>query len=127
MRKATNMKRLILVVSAAALALAMTAGAATAAPTDATNYWEIDATCDGLGDVALEVVNRGRWGAGKIQGTKLTGIPRWFAATVTIGDTVVFEEGNAKQPTDADDICRYSFVDGPALIDVEVGMKVVGR
>jgi hypothetical protein len=122
------MKKIMLMVCTAAVALSLSAGAAAAAPTQATNYWAIDATCDGLGAVVIEVVNRGNWGAGKFQGTQLTGIPRWFTSTVTHEEFgVVFADGNAKRPADVDDICRYSFVDGPYLIAVEVGVKVVGR
>jgi hypothetical protein len=122
------MKRLTLVVWAAVLALLLSAGTAAAAPTEAKNYWAVDATCDGLGDVVIEVVNLGRWGAGKFQGTQLTGIPRWFGSTVTHEEFgVVFADVNAKRSVDVDDVCRYSFVDGPYLIEVEVGVKVVGR
>jgi hypothetical protein len=122
------MRRLMVVVWAAAMALFVSAGVAAAAPTEAKNYWAVDATCDGLGDVVIEVVNLGSWGAGKFQGTQLTGIPRWFGSTVTHEEFgVVFSDRHAKRPVDVDDVCRYWFVDGPYLIEVEIGVKVVGR
>jgi hypothetical protein len=35
----------------------------------------LDLACDGLGDITIEVVNRGHWGAAKVQGTNTTLIP----------------------------------------------------
>lgn len=122
------MKRLWAAPMALMLVVLLSAGVAAAAPTEAKNYWAVDATCDGLGDVVIEVVNRGSWGAGKFQGTQLTGVPRWFGSTVTHEEFgVVFADVNAKRSVDVDDVCRYSFVDGPYLIEVEIGVKVVGR
>jgi len=130
------MRRLILLVCAAALALSMSAGTALAAPTDATNYWAIDATCDVLGEITIEVVNLGNWGAAKVQGTQTTLIPRWFTFDVIFQGDIVFSEGHAKTST-VDDVCRYSWTEvipeddppfeaGTYLFEAEVGVKVVG-
>jgi hypothetical protein len=133
------MRRMMVLLMAAAMAMSMTLGAA-AAPTQAQNYWAIDATCDELGEVTIEVTNLGNWGVGKIQGTHLTGIPRWFTFDVTYVATgeLVFSEIHEKRPSDVDDICRYSWTEeipegdpfleaGTYLLEGAVGVKVVGR
>jgi hypothetical protein len=122
--------------------LALAAGPAAADRSQARNYEAIPATCDGLGEVVIEVVNLGHWGTGKVQGTNLRLIPRYFIFTVTdITDPTepeVVDSGEARQRNDAvDDECVISFVeeveddpfipDGTYLIEVTVGVKVVGR
>ena len=133
------MRRTVLLLCVAAVTLAMSAGAAAAAPTKATNYWAIDAECDGLGEVVIEVVSRGNWGTGKVQDSQTTLIPRWFAFSVTDETgTELFTESHAKRPADIDTVCRYSFdvvvpeddPDFPAgtyRFDAEVGAKMRGR
>ena len=115
------MKETILLVCTAA-ALALSATAATAAPTKATNYETIEATCDGLGDVTIEVVNRGHWGAVRVQGTNITLIQSWATLAVTPegSDTVVYEESHAKGNDDTDDVCRDSWIE---VLEEEVTMK----
>lgn len=134
------MRRMMVLASAAAIAMSMSVGAA-AAPSQAQNYWAIDATCDELGDITIEVTNLGNWGAAKIQkiqGTQLTGIPRWFTFDVTYQDNLVFSESHDKRPADVDDICAYSWTEevpegdplleaGIYLLEGKVGVKVVGR
>jgi hypothetical protein len=138
------MKRIILLVCTAALALSVTTGPAAAAPTQAKNYQTYDLACDGLGNITIEVVNRGHWGAAKVQGTQLTLIQSWATLTVTPegSDTVVYEEAHAKGNDDIDDICRRSwtqevvegdpdappgFPAGTYLLQAETGVKHVGR
>lgn len=132
------MRRMMVLLSAAAIAMSISVGAASAAPTQAQNYWAIDATCDELGEITIEVTNLGNWGAAKIQGTQLTAIPRWFTFDVTYQGQVVFSESHEKRPADIDDICRYSWTEevpegdpfldpGTYLLEAEVGVKIVGR
>jgi len=133
------MRRMMVLLSAAAVAMSLSVGVASAAPTQAQNYyWAIDANCDELGNVTLEVTNLGNFGAAKIQGTHLTLIPRWFTFDVTFPDSTVFSERHEKRPADVDDICRYSWTEevpegdpfldaGTYLFEGEVGVKVVGR
>jgi hypothetical protein len=136
------MKRILIVTCVAAMALSMLAGPVAAAPTQARNYEAIPAVCDGLGSVVIEVVGMGNWSTGKVQGTKLTLIPRSFAFTVTnITDPtnpVVVDEGvERKRATDATDACHIEFIDevegdpfipdGTYLIEITVEAKVVGR
>ncbi|HSJ28094.1 MAG TPA: hypothetical protein VLB67_07760 [Acidimicrobiia bacterium] len=124
--------------SVAAMAMSMSVGVAAAAPTQAQNYWVIDASCGELGDITIEVTNLGNWGAAKIQGTQLTGIPRWFTFDVSYQGTVVFSERHEKRPADVDDICAYSWTEevpegdpfleaGTYLLEGKVGVKIVGR
>lgn len=132
------MRRMAILLSATAIALSISVGAAVAAPTQARNYWAIDATCDELGEVTIEVTNLGNWGAAKIQGTQITLIPRWFTFDVTYQDQVVFSESHEKRPTGVDDICEYSWTEevpegdpfleqGTYLLEAKVAVKVVGR
>lgn len=132
------MRRMMVLLMAAAMAMSTSLGAAAKSPTQAQNYWAIDATCDVLGDITIEVTNLGNWGAAKIQGTKLTGIPRWFTFDVSYQGTVVFSESHEKRPADVDDICRYSWTEevpegdpffeaGTYLLEGTVGVKIVGR
>ncbi len=132
------MRRMTVLLMAAAMAMSMGVGVAAAAPTQAQNYWTIDATCDVLGAVTIEVTNMGNFGAAKIQGTKLTGIPRWFTFDVSYQGQVVFSESHEKRPADVDDTCRYSWTEevpagdpfleaGTYLLEGTVGVKVVGR
>ena len=136
------MRRIVIVMCAVVMVLSMLAGPVTAAPTQARNYEAIPAVCDELGSVVIEVVNMGNWGTGKVQGTKLTLIPRSFAFTVTDitdpTDPEVVEEGvERKRVTDATDACHIEFIDevegdpfipdGTYLIQVAVEVKVVGR
>jgi hypothetical protein len=131
------MRRMMVMLSAAAMAMSMSIGAA-AAPTQAQNYWSIEATCDKLGAITIEVTSLGNWGAAKVQGTHLTLIPRWFTFDVTYQDTVVFSESHEKRPAGVDDICAYSWTEeipegdpfleaGTYLLEAKVGVKVVGR
>lgn len=133
------MKRMLLLVSVVMMVLSVTAGAAVALPTQATNYWSTDATCEELGDIVIEVTNRGQFGAAKLQGTSTTLIPRWFTFSATLeGETdPVFTEGHGKRPTDVDDVCHYSwletieddpdFADGTYRLEAAVGVNLVGR
>lgn len=132
------MRRTMVLLSATALAMSMSLGVASAAPTQAQNYWAIDASCDVLGDVTIEVTNLGNFGAAKIQGTHLTLIPRWFTFDVTFPDSTVFSERHEKRPAAVDDVCAYSWTEevpegdpfldaGTYLFEGEVGVKVVGR
>jgi hypothetical protein len=137
-----NMRRILILTCSAAMVLAMLAGPVAAAPTQARNYEAIPAVCDGLGPVVIEVVNLGNWGSGKVQGTKTTLIPRSFTFMVTDitdpNDPVVVDEGEErKRANDATDVCHIEFIeeveddpfipDGTYLIEVAVGVKVVGR
>lgn len=132
------MRRMMVLLMAAAMAMSMSLGAAAKSPTQAQNYWAIDATCDDLGEITIEVTNLGNWGAAKIQGTHLTGIARWFSFEVTFPDSTVFSERHEKRPADVDDICRYSWTEvipegdpflaaGSYLFEGAVGVKIVGR
>jgi hypothetical protein len=136
------MRRILILTCSAAMVLAMLAGPVAAAPTQARNYEAIPAVCDGLGPVVIEVVNLGNWGSGKVQGTKTTLIPRSFTFMVTDitdpNDPVVGAEGEErKRANDATDVCHIEFIeeveddpfipDGTYLIEVAVGVKVVGR
>jgi hypothetical protein len=134
------MRRILMVVCAVVMAVALTAGPAAADRTQAKNYEEIPATCEGLGDAVIEVVNLGNWGTGKVQGTNLTLIPRTFDFTVTdlSTDELVFAESVTKRNAKVDDLCTFSFVEevsegdpsfppGTFLIEVQVGVRVVGR
>jgi hypothetical protein len=132
------MRKMMVLLMAAAMAMSLSLGAAAKAPTQAQNYWAIDATCDVLGEITVEVTNLGNWGAAKIQGTQLTAIPRWFSFDVTYQDQVVFSESHEKRPADVNDICAYSWTEeipegdpfleaGTYLFEAEVGVKIVGR
>jgi hypothetical protein len=134
-------KRIIVLMCATALALAATAGPAAAGPVQAANYQTYDLTCDGLGDITIEVVHRGHWGAAQVQGTNLTLIQSWAVLTVTPegSDTVVYEERHAKGNDRIDDVCRRSwtvevidgdptappgFPPGTYRLQLETGVKV---
>jgi hypothetical protein len=136
------MKRVLVVVCAAGMALALAAGPAAADRSQARNYEAFPAVCDGLGGVVIEVVNLGQWGTGKVQDTNLTLVPRYFIFTVTdITDPSapeIVDSGEARKRNDTvDDECFISFIeeveddpfipDGTYLIEVLVGVKVVGR
>jgi hypothetical protein len=134
------MKRMLLLVSVVMMVLSVTAGAAVALPTQATNYWTTEATCDELGEIVIEVTNRGSFGAAKVQGTGTTLIPRWFtfSATDTATDEVVFTESHTKKPAEVDDVCSYWWIEvvpegdpyvpaGTYLLEAEVGVKIAGR
>lgn len=138
------MRRILLLVFTAALTLSAAAGPAVAAPTNATNYQTFDLTCDGLGDITIEVVSRGHWGAAKVQGTQLTLVQAWATLTVTPqgSDEVVFTEHHAKGNDDYDDICRQSWTEeivegdpnappgfpaGTYTLDHTTGVKIRGR
>jgi hypothetical protein len=137
------MKKMLLLVSVVMMVLSVTAGAAVALPTQATNYWTTEATCDGLGDIVIEVVNLGSWGAAQFQvdgGETMTAIPRWFTFSATDMSTnqVVFTESHTKKPAQIDDVCRYSWIEvvpegdpyvpaGTYLLEAEVGIKIAGR
>jgi hypothetical protein len=133
------MRRTLIVSFVAAAALSVTAASATAAPTNATNYEAIPATCEALGEIVIEVTNIGHWGTGKVQGTGLTLIPRSFVFTGTNLDTneVVFEDSFAKRNDAVDDTCTFTFIEevpegdeflepGTYEIRGTVGVKVVG-
>jgi hypothetical protein len=134
------MKRILLLTCVAAMALSLTAGPVAAAPTNAKNYEAFEAECDNAGSIVIEVVAMGQWSTGKVQGTKLTGIPRLFefSATHLETGTVVFEESIQKRNAAVDDLCRITFVEtipednpddlpgGDYRFDVTVGVKVVG-
>jgi hypothetical protein len=136
------MKRTLLVACVTALALSLTAGSATAAlPSQAKHYWEIDAECDTIGVITLQVVNIG-WGAAEAKDTNLTLIPRWFEFKATHldaedGPEVIVDDVVTKRPA-TNDVCRYSWVtaieddpygfpDGTYLLEGAVGVKIVGR
>jgi hypothetical protein len=134
------MKRILVLACTAALTAAVAAGPAAAAPTRATNYQTVEMTCDGLGDTTVEVVNRGHWGAAKIQGTNTTLIQAWASETVSYDDEVVHRDTHAKGNDHIDDICRFSwsqelgadelppgFPEGSYLFEIETGVKVRGR
>jgi hypothetical protein len=101
------MRRTLIVSFVAAAALSVTAASATAVPTKATNYDAIPATCEGLGEIVIEVTNIGHWGTGKVQGTTLTLIPRSFTFTGTnlATNEVVFEESFEQRNHAVDDTC----------------------
>lgn len=138
------MKRMLLLVCVAGLALSVTAGAASATPSNAANYETYDVTCDGLGDITIETTSRGHWAAAKVLGTNLTLVQSWAILTVTpIGsDTAVFEESHSKGNAEIDDTCRRSWAEevvegdpeappgfpaGTYLLELETGVKVRGR
>jgi hypothetical protein len=134
------MKKILLLACTAALTASVAAGPAAAAPTRATNYESVEVTCDGLGDITIEVVNRGHWGTAKIQGTNTTLIQAWAHETVTYEGKVVNEERHAKGNDRIDDICSHSwseelgqddlppgFSAGTYHFEIETGVKVRGR
>lgn len=132
------MRRVLTVVCAVTVVLALAAGPAAADRSQAKNYEEIPVTCEGLGEIVIEVASLGQWGTGKVQGTQLTLIPRTFSFTLTDVATgeVVFDEDVVKQNADIDDFCTATFteeiVDDPELppgtyqIELGVGVRVVG-
>lgn len=132
------MRKIVTGVSGAAVALGLMASPAVAAPSQARNYEEIPVTCEGLGEVVIEIVNLGNWGAAKIQGTQQTIIPRSFEFVATNVDTgeVVIDEQIAKPNDRVDDVCTASFTEevvddpeiepGTYLIELTVGVRVVG-
>jgi hypothetical protein len=135
-----EMKKILLLACTAALTASVAVGPAAAAPTRATNYETVEATCDGLGDITVEVVNRGHWGAAKIQGTNATLIQAWVNETVSYDGEVVHEERHAKGNDRIDDICSRSwseelgeddlppgFPAGTYHFEIETGVKVRGR
>lgn len=134
------MKKILLLACTAALMASVVAGPAAAAPTGATNYQTVAMSCDGLGDITIEVVNRGHWGAAKIQGTTSTMIQAWVHEVVTYDGAVVHEDSHAKGNDDIDDTCSFSwseelgqddlppgFPAGTYRFDIETGVKVRGR
>jgi hypothetical protein len=133
------MKRILIVSIVAVATLSLTAVSAIASPSSATNYAEYPASCEGLGGIVIQINNVGQWGAGKVQGTRLTLVPRTFAFTGTSLDTgeVVFEESFGKRTHDIDDTCTFSFVEevpegdeflppGTYEFTGTVGVRVVG-
>ena len=133
------MRRIFIVSIVAAAALSVTAAGATAAPTNATNYEAIPATCEGLGAIVIEVTNIGQWGTGKVQGTTLTLVPRSFTFTGTnlATNEVVFEDHFEKRNDAVDDTCTFTFIEeipegdeflppGTYEITGTVGVRVVG-
>jgi hypothetical protein len=138
--KEPEMKKILLLACTAALMASVAAAPAAAAPTRATNYQTVEMTCDDLGDITVEVVNRGHWGAAKVQGTKTTLIQAWANETVIFDGEVVHQDGHAKGNDHIDDICRFSwsaelgedalppgFPEGTYHFEVETGVKVRGR
>jgi hypothetical protein len=133
-------KKIIIMVCAASLALALTPGTATAASPQAHFYWSTPATCDVLGEIVLESGNIGTWGPGKVQGTSITLIRRWYSFQVTHVDTdeVLFHDRWEKRPDDIDDVCRFAwtqeigeddpyFAPGTYLFEGATGVKLTGR
>lgn len=134
------MRRTFTVSCVAALALAVAAPGAIAAPTTAHNYQAIPASCQGLGEIVIEVTNLGQWGTGKVQGTQLTLVPRTFTflGTHVESDTVVFDDVLEKPNAEVDDVCAFSIEEvippgdpflpegGTLHIEGTVGVKIVG-
>jgi hypothetical protein len=104
-----EMKKILLLACTAALTASVAIGPAAAAPTRATNYETVEATCDGLGDITVEVVNRGQRGAAKAHGTNTTLIQASAHETVSYEGEVVHEERHAKGNDRIDDICSHSW------------------
>jgi hypothetical protein len=134
------MKRILVLACTAALTASVAAGPAAAAPTRASNHQTVEMTCDGLGDITIEVVNRGHWGAAKIEATNTTLIQAWVDESVTYDDEVIHQDRHTKGNDDIDDICRFSwseelgeeelppgFPAGSYLFEIETGVKVRGR
>jgi hypothetical protein len=134
------MKKILLLACTAVLTASFVAGPAAAAPTRATNYQTVAMSCDGLGDITIEVVNRGHWGAAKVQGTNTTLIQAWVNETVIYDDEVVHQDSHAKGNDAIDDVCSFSwseelgeddlppgFPEGTYLFEIETGVKVRGR
>jgi hypothetical protein len=134
------MRKILLVTCTAALMAWVATAPAAAAPTRATNYQTVDMSCDGLGAITIEVVNRGHWGAAKIQGTKTTLLQAWADETVIYDNQVVHQERHTKGAAAIDDVCRLSwseqlaaddlppgFPEGTYRFEIETGVKVRGR
>lgn len=134
------MKRVLIMVCAAAMALSLTAGAAAAASPQARFYWSTPATCDVLGEIVLEAGNIGTWGPGKVEGTSITLIRRWYSFQVTHVESgeVLFADHWEKRPDDVDDVCRFSWTQqigeddpylpaGTYLFEGATGVKLASR
>jgi hypothetical protein len=133
-------RRFTTIAVTAALLLTMNIGTASASPSNVRNYETLDLECDRLGDITVQIINLGNWGAAKVQGTRLTVIPRWFEFTATnldTGETVIDGERVSQRNDTVDDVCRWSgefylerdpdFVDGTYSFEGAVGVRVVGR
>jgi hypothetical protein len=140
------MQRIGIVALAAALLLTMSVGAASAAPTNARNYDEIDLECEGLGDITIGFASLGEWAAARVIGTQLTLVPRWFEFTAIYygpdgeseGEVVFGPDREAKRNANVDDVCSFGgtfyleddpdgFPDGYYAFEGLVGVRVVGR
>jgi hypothetical protein len=140
------MERIGIVALAAALLLAMSVGMASAAPTNAKNYEEIELECEELGDITIGVAGLGEWAAAKVIGTQLTLVPRWFEFTATYfgpegedeGEVVFGPDREEKRNANVDDVCSFGgtfyleddpegFPDGYYAFEGVVGVRVVGR
>lgn len=134
------MNRTLLLACTGALALALGFAPASAAPTQAANHQVVEMTCEQLGPIAIEVVNRGHWGAAKIQGTTTTLLQAWAEETVWFDGEVVHEDRHARGNDTIDDTCRLSwsedlgeqdvppgFPTGTYDFEVETGVKIRGR
>jgi hypothetical protein len=135
------MRKMMVVALAAAMVLTMSVGVATAAPTNARYYEEIELQCDHLGSVTVGIVNMGNWGTAKVVGSRQTFIPRWFEFSAThldTGEVVIDGDREAKRNPAVDDVCRWGdtvyieddpdgFPDGWYEFEGAVGVRVVGR
>jgi hypothetical protein len=140
------MKRMVLVALAAAMVLTMSVGMASAAPTNARNYDEIDLECEELGDITIWFTSVGEWAAAHVIGTQRTLIPRWFEFTaIYLGpegedepEVVFGPDREAKRNARVDDVCSFGdtfyieddpegFPDGWYEFQGAVGVRVVGR
>jgi hypothetical protein len=139
------MRRMVVVALAATMVLTMSVGMASAAPTNATNYEEMDVECDDLGEITIWFASMGQWSAAHVLGTQLTLLPRYFEFTAIYlgpdGDDepeVVIDDREAKRNGKVDDVCHFGdtfyleddpdgFPDGWYEFQGSVGVRVVGR
>jgi hypothetical protein len=140
------MRRLMVVALAATMVLTMSVGMASAAPTNARNYEEMDVECDELGQITIWFTSMGQWSAAHVLGTQRTLLPRWFEFTAIYlgpdgegeGEVVIDAEREAKRNDRVDDVCHFGdrfyieddpdgFPDGWYEFQGSVGVRVVGR
>jgi hypothetical protein len=140
------MERMGIVALAAVLLLTMSVGMASATPSNARNYDEIELECEELGAITIWSTSLGQWAAARVTGTQLTLIPGWFEFTAVYlgpdgqddGEVVFGPEREAKRNAHVDDVCSFGgtfyleddpdgFPDGYYEFQGTVGVRVVGR
>lgn len=140
------MRKIVIVALAATMVLTMSVGMASAAPTNARNYEEVEVECEQLGPITIWFTSVGQWSAAHVLGRQITLLPRFFEFTAIYlgpdgedeGEVVIGPDREAKRNANVDDVCSFGgtfyieddpdgFSDGWYEFRGTVGVRVVGR